>query len=244
LTAGEPPTEDVFRPDAAEFRRVLGQFATGVTVITAMDGEEPAGVVANSFTSVSLDPPLVLFCVARTSSTWPRIERARCFAVNILGEHQEETSRLFATRDVDRFASVEWHVGVGGSPVLEDCLAYLDCEFWAEYDGGDHIIVVGRVLDLGVPREAGPLLFFQGKYGRLVTLQAAPGATDVAGRGAAVVVIGTDPGAVGARIAKLEDHGVRATAFVGDPGTERDALVEMLAELHATRHETETNAPS
>ena len=244
MSPAESPAEDVFRPDGAEFRRVLGQFATGVTVITAMDGEEPAGVVANSFTSVSLDPPLVLFCVARTSSTWPRIERARRFAVNILGEHQEETSRLFATRDVDRFASVEWHVGVGGSPVLEDCLAYLDCEFWAEYDGGDHIIVVGRVLDLGVPREAGPLLFFQGKYARLAVVAGESGATDVAGRGAAVVVIGPDPDAVGVRIAELETHGVRATAFVGDLGTERDALVEMLGELHATRHESEANAPS
>jgi 3-hydroxy-9,10-secoandrosta-1,3,5(10)-triene-9,17-dione monooxygenase reductase component len=160
--------ESIYQPDEAEFRRVLGQFATGVTLITAMDGDEPAGVAANSFTSVSLDPPLVLFCVGRTSSTWPRIERARRFAVNILGEHQEELSRLFATKGADRFGAVEWHVGVGGSPVLHDCIAYLDCEFWAEYDGGDHIIVVGRVLDLGITHEAGPLLFFQGRYGRLV----------------------------------------------------------------------------
>ena len=160
--------EEVLEPGGADFRRVLGQFATGVTIITAMDGDEPAGVAANSFTSVSLDPPLVLFCVGRTSSTWPRIERARKFAVNILGEHQEELSQLFATKGADRFGQTEWHVGVGGSPVLHDCLAYLDCEFWAEYDGGDHIIVVGKVLDLGLTEGPGPLLFFGGKYGRLI----------------------------------------------------------------------------
>jgi flavin reductase (DIM6/NTAB) family NADH-FMN oxidoreductase RutF len=160
------PEEDIYRPDAAEFRRVLGQFATGVTIITAMDDDEPAGVAANSFTSVSLDPPLVLFCVGRDSTTWPRIERARRFAVNILGEHQAELCRLFATKGADRFGQVEWHLGVGGSPVLHEVIAYLDCEFWAEYDGGDHIIVVGRVLDLGVDHDAGPLVFYQGKYGQ------------------------------------------------------------------------------
>jgi flavin reductase (DIM6/NTAB) family NADH-FMN oxidoreductase RutF len=167
-------SEDIYRPDAAEFRTVLGQFATGVTIITAIDDDEPSGVAANSFTSVSLDPPLVLFCVARTSTTWPRIERARKFAVNVLGEHQEDLCRLFATKDVDRFAQVDWHLGVGGSPVLHDCIAYLDCEFWAEYDGGDHIIVVGRVLDLGVEHHNGPLVFHQGKYGRFVTAEDAP----------------------------------------------------------------------
>jgi len=167
----EPAPDDdaVYTPDQGEFRKALGQFATGVTIITAMSDSEPAGVAANSFTSVSLDPPLVLFCVARTSSTWPKIGKARKFAVNILGEHQEEVSRLFATKGADRFGSVDWHLGVGGSPVLHDTLAYLDCEFWAEYDGGDHIIVVGRVLDLGITHDAGPLVFFRGQYGRLRT---------------------------------------------------------------------------
>jgi flavin reductase (DIM6/NTAB) family NADH-FMN oxidoreductase RutF len=158
--------EHIYKPDADEFRKVLGRFATGVTIITAMDGDEPAGVAANSFTSVSLDPPLVLFCVARDSTTWPRIERARKFAVNILGEHQEELCRLFSKKGADRFGQTDWHLGVGGSPVLHEVIAYLDCEFWAEYDGGDHIIVVGRVLDLGVDHDAGPLLFFSGTYGR------------------------------------------------------------------------------
>jgi 3-hydroxy-9,10-secoandrosta-1,3,5(10)-triene-9,17-dione monooxygenase reductase component len=167
MTEGGAPADDVLRPGGDGFRHVLGHFATGVTIITAMDADEPVGVAANSFTSVSLDPPLVLFCVGRSSTTWPRIERARRFAVNILGEHQEPLSRLFATRGVDRFAQVEWHTGVGGSPVLHDVLAYLDCEFWAEYDGGDHIIVVGQVLDLGITHHAGPLLFYRGEYVRI-----------------------------------------------------------------------------
>ena len=100
-----------------------------------------------------------------------RPERARRFAVNILGEHQEELSRLFATRGADRFAQTDWHAGVGGSPVLHDVIAYIDCEFWAEYDGGDHIIVVGRVLDLGITHDAGPLVFYQGQYGRVVVTE-------------------------------------------------------------------------
>ncbi len=161
--------ESTFTPDAAEFRSVMGLFATGVTIVTAMDGDTPVGVAANSFTSVSLDPPLVLFCVARTSTTWPSIERARKFAVNILGEHQEELSNLFALKGADRFGQTRWHRGVGGSPVLQDCIAYIDCEFWAEYDGGDHTIVVGKVLDLGIMREASPLIFFRGQYARMIT---------------------------------------------------------------------------
>jgi 3-hydroxy-9,10-secoandrosta-1,3,5(10)-triene-9,17-dione monooxygenase reductase component len=167
MTEQPAAADEVLEPGGPDFRDVLGHFATGVTIITAIDDEGPAGVAANSFTSVSLDPPLVLFCVARTSTTWPRIERARKFAVNILGEHQEDLCRLFAQKGADRFAQTEWHVGVGGSPVLHDVLAYVDCEFWAEYDGGDHIIVVGRVLDLGITHDAGPLVFFRGRYGRL-----------------------------------------------------------------------------
>jgi 3-hydroxy-9,10-secoandrosta-1,3,5(10)-triene-9,17-dione monooxygenase reductase component len=163
----DPASPSVVTPDSASFRTVLGHFATGVTVVTAMDGDEPVGVAANAFTSVSLDPPLVLFCVARDSSTWPRIERSGHFTVNILGEHQEDVCRTFATRGVDRFSEVDWHVGTGGSPVLHGVLAYIDCELWATYDGGDHVIVVGRVLDLGITDDARPLVFFRGGYGRL-----------------------------------------------------------------------------
>lgn len=160
--------DEILLPDQDQFRAVLGHFATGVTIITAIDDGEPVGMAANSFTSVSIDPPLVLFCAARSSSTWPRIEKAGAFAVNILGSHQEEVSRLFATRGADRFGSVAWHVGVGGSPVLDDELAYIDCRIDAVHEAGDHLIVVGRVVDLGITADASPLLFHRGAYGRLL----------------------------------------------------------------------------
>ena len=127
MMSGEEAAEPVvLTPDAASFRTVLGHFATGITVITAMDGEEPVGIAANSFTSVSLDPPLVLFCAAKTSGTWPRIQRAGHFTVNVLDEHQEQVSQVFAAKDVDRFAQVAWRLGSQG-PILDDVHAYLDC---------------------------------------------------------------------------------------------------------------------
>jgi len=161
--------DDILTPDEASFRTVLGHFATGVTVITAMDGDEPVGMAANSFTSVSLDPPLVLFCAAKSSSTWPRIQAAKQFTVNILSEHQEHLSRAFATKGADRFREIGWRPGVGGAPVLGDVLAYIDCQIEAEHEAGDHVVVIGRVLDLGVAADAGPLLFHKGGYGRLLT---------------------------------------------------------------------------
>ncbi|HLF41433.1 MAG TPA: flavin reductase family protein, partial [Acidimicrobiia bacterium] len=150
--------------DEARFRLVMGHWLTGVTVITAMDGDEPVGLAANSFTSVSLDPPLVLFCAGTTSSTWPRIESAGAFAVNVLAADQEEVSRLFATKDADRFSGVAWRRGLMGSPILDDALAYLDCTIESTHDAGDHILVVGRVLDLDVQREDNPLVFYRGGY--------------------------------------------------------------------------------
>jgi flavin reductase (DIM6/NTAB) family NADH-FMN oxidoreductase RutF len=159
--------EHVLVPDDKQFRSVLGHFATGVTIITAMDHGEPVGMAANSFTSLSLDPPLILFCVGHTSSTWPRIEAAGTFAVNILGEEHEELSNLFAKKGADRFAATPWRVGVSGAPVLEEAIAYLDCNFEAEYPGGDHKIIVGRVLDLDMREGARPLLFYRGGYQRM-----------------------------------------------------------------------------
>jgi 3-hydroxy-9,10-secoandrosta-1,3,5(10)-triene-9,17-dione monooxygenase reductase component len=159
--------ETVLVPDDARFRTVLGHFATGVTIITAIADGEPVGMAANSFTSLSLDPPFILFCVAHSSSTWPRIENAGTFAVNILGEEHEELSQLFAKRGADRFGSTPWRIGLSGAPVLEEAIAYLDCRFEAEYPGGDHKIIVGRVLDLDVREGARPLLFFRGSYQRM-----------------------------------------------------------------------------
>ncbi|MCX4823846.1 flavin reductase family protein [Streptomyces sp. NBC_01142] len=156
----------------AEFRHVLGHFATGVTVITACDEDGPAGFACQSFASLSLDPPLVAFMVARTSTTWPRIARAGSFCVNVLGAHQGELCRGFAVSGADKFAGVA-HTGspVTGSPLLEGVPAWIDCTIQTVHTGGDHLIVVGRVAALGaVEASAGaeevPLLFHRGKFGR------------------------------------------------------------------------------
>ena len=150
------------------FRDVLGHFATGVTIITAMDGDEPVGMAANSFTSLSLDPPLVLFCVAHASSTWPRIEEAR----QVRGEHPRRRPRAICRvcsrrRAPTASAQTPWHCGVSGAPVLDDAIAYIDCEFEAEYPGGDHKIIVGSVLDLDMREGARPLLFYKGSYSKM-----------------------------------------------------------------------------
>jgi 3-hydroxy-9,10-secoandrosta-1,3,5(10)-triene-9,17-dione monooxygenase reductase component len=156
----------VYAPDAASFRTVLGHFATGIAIITATDGGEPVGMACNSFTSVSLDPPLVAFCAAKSSTTWPRIQAAGHWAANFLTEDDEELCRLFAQKGADRFSQVEHHPGVSGAPVLDNALAFVDCETVAEHDAGDHVIVVGRVLELGDSPHGKPLLFYRGGYGR------------------------------------------------------------------------------
>ena len=152
--------------DSAHYRQVLGHFATGVTVITAIDDGEAVGLAANSFTSVSLEPPLVAFCAAHESTTWPRIRAARRFCVNVLAEDQEDVCRVFAAKGADRFGQIGWRPAPSGAPVLADALAWIDCVIDAEHDAGDHVIVVGHVLELAVEREGKPLLFFRGGYGR------------------------------------------------------------------------------
>jgi 3-hydroxy-9,10-secoandrosta-1,3,5(10)-triene-9,17-dione monooxygenase reductase component len=147
-------------------RTVLGHFATGITIVTATDAGAPVGMACNSFTSVSLEPPLVLFCAAKSSTTWPRIQAAGKWAANILGEDDEEVSRLFAQKDAERFAHMTFRPGQSGAPILDRTLAFVDCETDAEHDAGDHVIVVGRVLELGYQSEGKPLLFYRGGYGR------------------------------------------------------------------------------
>jgi 3-hydroxy-9,10-secoandrosta-1,3,5(10)-triene-9,17-dione monooxygenase reductase component len=153
--------------DGARFRTVLGHFATGVTVVTGQGADGPVGLAANAFTSVSLDPPLVLVCMAHTSTSWPKIRDSGAFAVNFLSEGQEEICRRFGVRGGDRFAGLGWKPGDTGSPVFTDALAFVECRIEAEYAGGDHVIVVGRVVDLGVIQEGRPLIFWRGGYGSL-----------------------------------------------------------------------------
>jgi 3-hydroxy-9,10-secoandrosta-1,3,5(10)-triene-9,17-dione monooxygenase reductase component len=165
--SGSVPEPADHTVEAAKFRTVLGHFATGVTVVTGQGPNGPLGLAANAFTSVSLDPPLVLVCMAHTSSTWPKIRRSGAFAVNFLSEEQEEVCRRFGERGADRFAGLGWRPGDTGSPVFSDALAYVECHIEVEYAGGDHVIVVGRVVDLGVIQEGRPLIFWRGGYGSL-----------------------------------------------------------------------------
>lgn len=167
--AAEAPDAPPGRPatvDSAHYRQVLGHFVTGVTVITAFSDGQPWGLAVNSFTSVSLDPPLVAFCAAKSSTTWPHVRDAGSFCVNVLAEDQEDVSRLFATRGADKFTGTGWRRAESGSPVLLGSLAWIDCATEDEHDAGDHVIVVGRVLDLDVSDEGRPLVFFRGGYGR------------------------------------------------------------------------------
>jgi 3-hydroxy-9,10-secoandrosta-1,3,5(10)-triene-9,17-dione monooxygenase reductase component len=153
--------------DSARFRQVLGHFPTGVTVITAMSGGAPVGLAVGSFASVSLEPPLVLFCAAQSSSTWPLIREAGRFCVNVLAEDQEDVCRSFASKGADKFAGIGWKHSALGEPQLDGVLAWIDCEIAEVVPEGDHDVVIGRVRGLEVVREGGPLLFFRGGYGRL-----------------------------------------------------------------------------
>ncbi|WP_420638324.1 flavin reductase family protein [Candidatus Poriferisocius sp.] len=152
--------------DSAFFRQVLGQFPTGVTVVTAAGPEGPAGLAIGSFGSVSLDPPLVMFMPGKSSSSWPAIEAAGHFGVNILAADQTEMSNVFASRADDKFAGLQWSSKVTGAPIFDTSLAWIDCEIDQVVEAGDHWIVLGRVLDLGVQRDdVGPLVFLAGSYG-------------------------------------------------------------------------------
>lgn len=153
------------------FRQVLGQYPTGVCVITASPPGQPlAGMVVGSFTSVSLDPPLVAFLPDRSSSSWPKIEAAGKFCVNILGSEQERLCRQFASKAADKFESVGYRMSAGGSPILEESVAWIDCDIESVLEAGDHYIVIGKVNDLQIESGGLPLLFFQGGYGRFSPL--------------------------------------------------------------------------
>ena len=154
--------------DARTFRDALGCFATGVTIITAMDAQgNPIGLTANSFTSVSLDPPLLLVCVANNAGSAPVLRDAERFAVNVLQIGQQPTSNRFAGKGEDRFAHTPWEVGEFGTPVLTGSLSSFECARDAVHDGGDHFILVGRVLKAMFEPRRDPLLYFRGKYRRL-----------------------------------------------------------------------------
>ena len=168
---GDPPVpipgdDPEVERNARKFRDVLGRFCTGVTVVTSISDGQPVGMTCQSFSSVSLDPPLVLFCPAKTSRAWPLMQRSGHFCVNLLSHDQLELSNGFAAKGVDKFAGVPWRPSATGAPLLDGVLGWVDCTVYAVHEAGDHYVVIGRVMDLGVEEAPHPLLFYQGQYAR------------------------------------------------------------------------------
>lgn len=153
-------------PEPAEYRRVLGHFPTGVTIVTALGPDGPVGLAVNSFTSVSLRPPLVGFFPAHTSGSWPVIRHAGGFCVNILGAHQETLARTFASPGTDRFRGLPVEPApVTGAPVLVGAVAWLDCSIESVTPAGDHDFALARVRAIAADPTHPPLVFHQGRYG-------------------------------------------------------------------------------
>jgi flavin reductase (DIM6/NTAB) family NADH-FMN oxidoreductase RutF len=146
-------------------RRVLGHFCTGVAVITGTDDRGPVGFTCQSVTSVSLDPPYISFCPAKTSTSWPKIRENGSVCVNVLSAGQRDLCAKFAGKGGDKFAGVQWRPSAAGPPILEGTLASIDAEVEFEHEAGDHTIVVARVTGLRAHHELTPLLFFKGGFG-------------------------------------------------------------------------------
>jgi flavin reductase (DIM6/NTAB) family NADH-FMN oxidoreductase RutF len=146
-------------------REVLGHFASGIVVVTAAGPDGPAGFTCQSFSSLSLDPPLVVFSPAKTSSTWPKIREVGRFCVNVLAADHEELSSAFARSGADKYVGVSWSPAPSGAPILDGVAAWIDCSLEHEYPGGDHTMVAGRVHDLAADETRSPLLFHRGAYG-------------------------------------------------------------------------------
>lgn len=158
--------EPVIAPD--DFRHVLGHFAAGVTIITTADGEgRPTGLTATAFTSVSLDPPLILVCVSHKSQSYPALLERKQFAVNFLRREHEELSRRFATSRLDKFDGVAYRMSALGLPVLAEALAHVECVTVNQHVEGDHTVLIGRVDACDTATSGEPLLYFRGKYAGL-----------------------------------------------------------------------------
>ena len=161
-----PPDLRTPRLDAHRYRSVLGHYPTGVAVITAMAADGlPAAMVVGSFTSVSLDPPLVAFLPAKTSSSFPRIRTARTFCVNVLSADQADVCRTVAASTPDKLRDIVWAPTQFGAPRLDGVSCWVDCAHHSVHDAGDHYVAFGRVLDLGSDPGRNPLVFLGGRYG-------------------------------------------------------------------------------
>ncbi len=165
--AEEPP--ELTKPHSENFRSVLGRLPTGVVVVTGGDPQAPSGLVVGSFMSVSLTPPLVAVCVAKTSTSCPAIEASGHFCANVLAENQVELARRFAVSGTDKFAGLSWTTTAAtGSPLLDAVAAWIDCRIYERYEGGDHWLVLGEVLELCGLDDAGALVFHGGGFRSLV----------------------------------------------------------------------------
>lgn len=154
-----------------DFRRTLGSYPTGVVIVTGVDADGPVGLAIGTFTSVSLDPPLVGFLPDKGSTSWPLIRASGSFCVNVLAADQLDVCGAFATRGGDKYASCTWRPAATGAPVLDGVLAWIDCRIEAVEEAGDHWFVTGRIEDMAVERDdVGPLLFFRGGYGEFKEL--------------------------------------------------------------------------
>lgn len=160
--------EAITLPHSDNFRKVLGRLPTGVVVVTGGEPEHPSGLVCGSFMSVSLEPPLVVVSPAKTSSSWPAIEAGGTFCANVLADGQEHLARRFAQSGGDKFEGIDWHPSPAtGSPLLDDVAAWIDCRVYQRVDAGDHLLVLGEVLELSVHRDAGALVFHRGGFHQL-----------------------------------------------------------------------------
>lgn len=160
--------------DAQAFRQALSQFAAGVAVITARADVQPIGITVSSFNSVSLDPPLILFSIDRKARSLNGLLCAQALAVNLLDRSQEELSNRFARSQTDKWAGIRYAPGRHEAPLLRDALAHFECVPYANYDGGDHVIMVGRVIRFTLNADGEPLVFFRSRYHSLATAGAQP----------------------------------------------------------------------
>ena len=152
--------------ESGDFRKVLGKYPTGVTLVSSKDDQGPFAMVIGSFGSVSLDPPLVQFMPAKESGTWSRIKKTGRYCVNVLGEQQLDLSNSFFNKDKDPFEAIHWSESTLGSPIIEGCVAWIDCLIGDVHEAGAHYIVIGEVQGIGATeKDEGPLLFLGGAYG-------------------------------------------------------------------------------
>ncbi|HEX2895941.1 MAG TPA: flavin reductase family protein, partial [Marmoricola sp.] len=149
---------------ARRFRDVLGLFASGVTVVTSMSDGSPVGMTCQSFSSVSLEPPLVMFCPAKTSRAWPLMQRAGFFCVNFLAADQADVSQAMATKGSDKYDGIEWAPAPSGAPLIDGVIGFVDCTVHSVHEAGDHYVVLGRVGELGFAGPGKPLLYYRGNY--------------------------------------------------------------------------------